>query len=224
MTKFLVVVFVFFTFPCFAGDYARNFLEVVLNNMEERYQHSIGVPLGRYEVYVNDDGREFVYDTAKKKPVEDPTNKGDYNYYQYEQGVKHFIYDRYPWLNLGNAREDPSSYQDRLNAWMDDFEASFKKVCRKQSKLLKKSKKSFKEDKIFANMMEKIFSEFLSDERVEKLLYSNPCGVIEASDMGNKKKLHYIMKVLRKDFKDGPLTEAQMNLYFAIIPKPKQLK
>ena len=224
MKKLLIFVFVFFAFPCFAGDHARNFLQVVLNNMDENYQHHIGVSLGRYEVYVNEDGREFVYDPIKSKPVDDPVNAGSYNYYPYHMGIKHFIYDRYPWLHLGNKPNEPSSYQDRLNAWIDDFIVSFERVCREQPALLKDSKVSFDEEKVFSDMMERIFSSFLADARIEKMLSSNPCGLIASAKDKKGKDILYIRQALKENFKNGPLSAFVMNVYFASIPKPNQLK
>lgn len=225
MKKLLVIFIVlFFAYPCIAGNHTRHFLQEVLNNMEENYQHHIGVKPGRYEIYVNKDGREFVYDPIHKKPVDDPINQGSYNYFPYHMGIKHFIYDRYPWLHLGNTKNEKSTYQDRLNAWIDDFIVSYEKVCREQPALLKGSKASFDEEKLFSNMMERIFASFLKDEYIEKMLSSNPCKSIVSSKSKKKKDVLYIIQALKENFKNGPLSSFAMAIYFAKIPKPNQLK
>ena len=123
MKKIFVFILAFFVFPAVAGNHARNFLQVVLNNMQENYQHSIGVPFGNYVMYVHKNGKkEAVYDKESGYRVDDPINRGDYNYFPYEMGVRHFLYDRFRWLNLGHLpEEDTSSYQDRVMAWIDDF-------------------------------------------------------------------------------------------------------
>ncbi len=226
MKKLLIFVLMFFAFPCMAGEHARHFLQIVLNNMQENYQHSIGVPPGRYNLYVHKDGKkEAVYDSVTGKLVNDPVNRGSYNYFPYQMGVKHFLYDRFPWLHLGNSREDTSSYEDRLMAWIDDFAVSFEKLCRVRPALLEGAQSTFSEDKIFADIMEKIFSSFLSDARIEKMLSSNSCMLFESFKKGNREDLLYFKKALTENFKNGPLTESQVDaLYYAKIPRPKEFE
>ncbi len=72
-------------------------------------------------VFVNIDGREAVYD-IQKKLVTDPTNKGSYNYYNaVKEPLAHFAKDTHSWLVLGNARNDPSSLDERLTAYLKDL-------------------------------------------------------------------------------------------------------
>ncbi|MBR6412862.1 MAG: hypothetical protein IKS41_06875 [Alphaproteobacteria bacterium] len=225
MKKILLFIFVFFALPCMAGNHAREFLQIVLNNMQENYQHSIGIPLGQYSLYVDKEGkREAVYDTRTGQLVTDPVNRGSYNYFPYRLGIKHFLYDSYPWLNLGNSRDDTSTYQERLDAWLDDFVVSFEKVCRVKSSLLDASTVSFTEDKVFADLMEEIFVSFLSDERMEKLLSSKPCQMFDKFEKGNKADLLYLKKTLTDNFKDTPLSEAEVDELYAKMPRPKEFK
>lgn len=57
---------------------------------------------------------EAVYD-GNGKLVTNSYNKGSYNYYYYKNyPIMHFAYDTLPWLEFGNDRNDPTSFQERL--------------------------------------------------------------------------------------------------------------
>ena len=72
-------------------------------------------------VLIHKDGKEHVYD-ENKNIVKDPTNRGSYNYYNaIEEPLAHFAKDTHPWLILGNARNDPSSLEERLTAYLKDL-------------------------------------------------------------------------------------------------------
>ncbi len=227
MKKILTFILIFISVPCIAGEYTRNFLQIVLNNMQENYQHSIGVPLGRYVLYVDKEGkREAVYDTKNGgNLVTDPVNQGSYNYFPYQQGIKHFLYDSFVWLNIGNSDNDTSSYHDRLMAWIDDFAVSFEKVCRVNPSLLRVGRDKFEEDTIFANTMETIFKSILLDTHLENTLSSNPCILFDNFKNGNQDGLLYLREALIENFKTGPLTPKEVDeLYYSKMPQPEEFK
>jgi len=57
---------------------------------------------------------EAVFDSTGK-PVTNSYNKASFNYYFYEnEPIKHFQNDTLPWLEYGNTRDDPTSFQERL--------------------------------------------------------------------------------------------------------------
>jgi hypothetical protein len=70
-------------------------------------------------VYINKERNqhgysEGVYD-KNGKLVTNSYNQPSFNYYLYEtQPIKHFGYDILPWLILGNTRDDPTSFNERL--------------------------------------------------------------------------------------------------------------
>jgi len=92
----------------------------ILSNTPELNIHQMN---GQTEnkVYVNEDGREAVFD-ADGNLVTDPTNKGSYNYYDaIKEPLAHFAKDTDPWLKWGNARNDPSAPDQRLKAYLKDL-------------------------------------------------------------------------------------------------------
>ncbi len=70
------------------------------------------------KVYLHKDGhKEAVYDEAGKI-VKDGINDGSYNYaHPVEQPLKHFNRDILPWLLWGASRSDPTSVEERLEAY-----------------------------------------------------------------------------------------------------------
>lgn len=58
--------------------------------------------------------QEAVYNGAGAL-VTNSYNQGSFNYYHYkEKPIKHFLYDSLPWLEWGNAKDDPTSFKERL--------------------------------------------------------------------------------------------------------------
>ncbi len=73
------------------------------------------------QVFVHQDGGEIVFN-AEGERVTDPTNMGSYNYYDaVEEPLAHFAKDTDPWLKWGNARNDPSTPDQRLTAYLKDL-------------------------------------------------------------------------------------------------------
>ncbi len=92
----------------------------ILSNTPEINIHQMNGAT-KNKVYVFEDGREAVYD-AQGKLVTDPTNKGSYNYYnRVKEPLAHFAKDSDPWLKWGNARNDPSTPDQRLTAYLKDL-------------------------------------------------------------------------------------------------------
>ena len=69
----------------------------------------------------NDGYMEAVYD-GEGKLVTNSYNKGSFNYYYYrEKPIKHFLFDSLPWLEWGNARDDPTTFDERLYYYTQDL-------------------------------------------------------------------------------------------------------
>jgi hypothetical protein len=79
------------------------------------------------EVYVNDDGREAVYD-KNGDLVTNSYNRGSFNYYSTEkEPIKKFLVDIAPWLKWGNAEDDPTSFNERLYYYTLDLDYGIQK-------------------------------------------------------------------------------------------------
>jgi hypothetical protein len=49
-------------------------------------------------------------------------NQGSYNYYaRHSDPLRHFAYDTLPWLAHGNAKDDPTSREERVDAYIKDM-------------------------------------------------------------------------------------------------------
>lgn len=80
----------------------------------------------RNQVFVHESGREAVYGSDGKL-VKDCENMGSYNYAHYERApLAHFTVDILPWFRWGNCREDKTSKEQRVNAYIKDFEDGLK--------------------------------------------------------------------------------------------------
>ena len=114
------------------------FIYTVLVNTRELRIHQMNGAVNN-RVYVHDDGREavFVSDVDENgndidgtsKLVKGCLNRGAFNYYHYsDQPLGHFSGDIFPWLVLGNCKNDPSSLNQRIEAYMLDFRDGFRRA------------------------------------------------------------------------------------------------
>ena len=72
-------------------------------------------------VYVNKDGREFVYNSITGELVQNDYNQGSYNYGKYEEPFDKFLLDILPWLKWGNTYNDPTDFTERLYYYLWDL-------------------------------------------------------------------------------------------------------
>lgn len=81
------------------------------------------------QVFLHKDGhKEAVYDGSGKL-VNDCLNQGSYNYYHpYQYPLGHFTADILPWLIFGNCRNDPSTKEQRIKAYVSDLRLGFSQV------------------------------------------------------------------------------------------------
>lgn len=72
-------------------------------------------------VYTNEDGREAVFDRDGNLVTND-WNKGSFNYGNYDKPIDKFLLDIWPWLVWGNARTDPTTFDERLDYYCYDLD------------------------------------------------------------------------------------------------------
>jgi hypothetical protein len=96
--------------------------------LKNTYENNIHKMRGETEneVYTNNDGREAVYDKDEKL-VTNSYNQGSYNYGSYDEPIKKFLLDIGPWLLWGNARNDPTSFNERLYYYTLDLDYGIQK-------------------------------------------------------------------------------------------------
>lgn len=116
------------------------FIFTILANTQELRIHQMGGATnnqvflsgenGRYEIVVAYD-RHKNGDTGKH--VNDCLNKGSLNYYHpYATPLGHFTADILPWLTWGNCKDDPSSLNQRIEAYMSDFREGYIRAINKK--------------------------------------------------------------------------------------------
>lgn len=98
-----------------------NFVFLLLANTYEVNIHQMNGETGN-RVFVDKDGhREMVYD-VNDDLVTDCANKGSYNYHSMqEEPLLHFANDAWPWLAWGNCREEPTTTNQRTEAYLKDL-------------------------------------------------------------------------------------------------------
>lgn len=98
-------------------------LSIIRYILKNTYENNIHKMRGETDnvVYVNKDGREFVYDKDGKL-VTNSYNQGSYNFGSYDEPIKKFLLDIAPWLKWGNTKDDPTSFNERLYYYTLDLD------------------------------------------------------------------------------------------------------
>ena len=102
----------------------REQMAIIRYILKNTYENNIHKMRGETEnvVYVNEDGREAVYD-KNGNMVTNSYNQGSFNYYANEtEPIKKFIFDITPWLLWGNTQEDPTTFEERLYYYTLDLD------------------------------------------------------------------------------------------------------
>jgi hypothetical protein len=118
----------------FSFDYSRpqypnqEQLSIINYILENTYENNIHRMRGETEnrVYITEDGREAVFDKNGNLAT-NSYNKGSYNYAPYNRPIEKFLLDITPWLELGNARDDPTSFDERLYYYTLDLNYGIQK-------------------------------------------------------------------------------------------------
>jgi len=73
-------------------------------------------------VFVSRDGHSEAVIDENGKQVTDCVNKASYNYFVVErEPLEHFMFDMLPWIESGNCALDPTSREERIAAYLQDF-------------------------------------------------------------------------------------------------------
>ncbi|WP_438464090.1 hypothetical protein [Marinomonas sp. PE14-40] len=111
----------------------------ILANTQELHSHQMNGEIHN-QVYLHKDGHKeavFKFDIDDNGKAIDGTgslvtdciNQASFNYYHpYEQPLGHFSVDTLPWLLWGNCRNDPSTKEQRVAAFIKDFSMGFERV------------------------------------------------------------------------------------------------
>jgi len=103
------------------------FIYTVLHNTTEVWTHRMNGEVGN-EVFVHNSGGEIVFDENQER-VDSCANKGSFNYAHYKrEPLAHFTVDSLPWMQWGNCRQENTTVQQRIDAYLKDFEAGLRQV------------------------------------------------------------------------------------------------
>lgn len=114
----------------FSFDYERpdnpnpEQISIVRYVLKNTYEDNIHKMRGEKEnkVYVKDDGREAVFD-KNGNLVTNSYNRGSFNFYSNTtEPIKKFIFDIATWLFWGNAKDDPTTFSERLYYYTLDLD------------------------------------------------------------------------------------------------------
>lgn len=204
MKKLILALFLVMgiSFPCSASDRTYVFLKTVLDNMNEYWQHHIGVEKGFYEIYTSPNGKDeaVYYSHSGLLQKDDLRNIGTYNCYPYKMGTKHFLVDAYAWLMFGNTAEDTSYPEDRWEAWQKDFFDAFNKVCYNDPKLFDR-RKNLLIEKEYDAFLEAIFEPLLKDKELGQLL-KNSSSICAYEDGNIEKSITLLKQSLKRVFEE----------------------
>jgi hypothetical protein len=104
-------------------------LSIIRYILKNTYENNIHKMRGETEnvVYVNEDGREAVFD-ENGNLVTNSYNRGSFNFYSNEkEPIKKFLVDIAPWLKWGNTQDDPTSFYERLYYYTLDLDYGIQK-------------------------------------------------------------------------------------------------
>ena len=104
-------------------------LSIIRYILKYTYENNIHKMRGETDnvVYVNEDGREAVFD-KNGDLVTNSYNRGSFNYYSNEEEpIKKFLVDIAPWLKWGNTQDDPTSFHERLYYYTLDLDYGIQK-------------------------------------------------------------------------------------------------
>lgn len=104
-------------------------LSIIRYILKNTYENNIHKMRGETDnvVYVNEDGREAVYD-RNGRLVTNSYNMGSFNFYSNEkEPIKKFLADIAPWLKWGNTEGDPTSFRERLYYYTLDLDYGIQK-------------------------------------------------------------------------------------------------
>lgn len=105
-----------------------NFIFVTLANTYEVNIHRMNGETGNQVVTDPQGHSEAVYDEDGKL-VTDCANMGSYNYHNAQsEALRHFAFDTWPWIEFGNCREDPTTAEQRIEAYLKDLKSSLETV------------------------------------------------------------------------------------------------
>lgn len=128
------------------------------------------------QVLLHKDGQMEVVLDSKGKVVEDCANKASGNFYHPQrEPLDHFQFDTMPWIFFGNCKEDPTSVEQRTEAFLKDFYTGLEKAT--DPSMVNDLPKNFKFNK--ANQEEtiamffKVMSELPNDSLSELLNSKN---------------------------------------------------
>lgn len=98
-------------------------LRIINFILKNTYENNIHKMRGEEEnqVYTKKTGEEAVFDKDGKL-VTNPWNQGSYNYGKYEMPIQKFELDIWPWLVWGNARNDPTTFEERFYYYIMDLD------------------------------------------------------------------------------------------------------
>ena len=110
------------------GNPNRNQLAIVHYILQNTFENNIHKMRGETDnvVYTNKDGREAVYD-KNGNLVTNSYNRGSFNFASYDEPIHKFLLDIAPWLKWGNAKDDPTSFQERLYYYTLDLDYGIQK-------------------------------------------------------------------------------------------------
>lgn len=110
-------------------------LFLVLQNTRELHVHQQR-GASKNQVFVHSSGKELVKDEHGKEVTD--FNKGTYNYANPKsQPLSHFTYDMLPWMALGSSRTDPTSREERIEAFSKDLMLGVRDAQRQRHRLPK---------------------------------------------------------------------------------------
>jgi hypothetical protein len=74
------------------------------------------------KVFVSPDGHDEAVIDEHGKLVTDCANQASYNYFAADrEPLEHFLFDMLPWIEYGNCKLDPTSRDERISAYLQDF-------------------------------------------------------------------------------------------------------
>ena len=122
------------------------FIYRMLANTSEKHMHRMNGALEN-KVYLHKEGHEEAVYDGKGELIEDCANMGSFNYHHpYKAPLKHFTFDSLPWMEWGNCKEDPTTREQRVEAYLKDLREGIEKTLTENKSFDKLSVAEFDSD------------------------------------------------------------------------------
>jgi len=119
------------------GEIPQDHISILYTILLNTYEVCIHQQKGAKDnkVYVSSDGHKEAVYGKDGKLVKDGVNDGTYNYFgRTEDPLRHFTFDISPWIMWGMSRNEDTTVESRIYAYMGDLEVGIREALKQPAR------------------------------------------------------------------------------------------